>query len=67
MSVVSEFWRGVEATGRREYPQEFEPIAPALDEREDIPARSPRERNRALSPALPVAIDPEMWMYIVNV
>ena len=38
-----------------------------FEEREDILARVPRARGRAPAAALPAAIDPGMWLNMVNV
>ena len=70
--MLSERWRG--SIGEKKLQklaqvleQEVDPDVPAQDldnifeEREDIPARNPRERERAPAAALPAAIDPRMW------
>ena len=38
-----------------------------MGELEDIPARVSRARERAQAAALPAAIDPGMWLNMVNV
>ena len=38
-----------------------------FEEREDIPARVPRAKRRALAAVLQAEIDPGMWLNIVNV
>jgi len=65
--------RGKEAAAAQALEQEVDLDVPAQDqddifeEREDIPARVPRARGRAPAAAFPAAIDPGMWLNMVNV
>ena len=65
--------RWEEAAAAQALEQEVDLDVPAQDlddifeEREDIPARAPRARGRAPAAAFPAAIDPGMWLNMVNV
>jgi len=65
--------RREEAAAAQAPQQEVDLDAPAQDlddifeEREDIPARALRARGRAPAAAFPAAIDPGMWLNMVNV
>ena len=65
--------RREEAAAAQAPQQEVDLDAPVQDlddifeEREDIHARAPRARGRAPAAAFPAAIDPGMWLNMVNV